>query len=563
MAFDGFFCEALANELQRDIVPCRVEKINCRGASAEFTVYGAKVKKYLFISLAASANFITVRNEAALPNDMPTAFCLLLRKHFQSGKLKSVSAVENERIIKFAFDCPDDLGHISEKVLYAEIMGKYSNLVLVSDGKVLGSLYSGDLVSYKRALMTGLNYELPPKQDKLPFKGLSFEKFDEKCKFCAEKNADRFLLESFFCFSPLSAWEIAYLCTGKSESSVAECTSRKLFDTITKFLEDIKVLNISPSAIYKDGSAVEFFMFPIHRYGENSCTGFSTLCELTSEFFGTKAEKSLLKDRTSDLAKLVSSRLKRIEKKEALQMQELNDCREKDIYRKNGELITSNIYKIKQGDSHCVCHDWDNDTDVEVKLDVRLSPSKNAEKLFKKYRKLKSAEVAIREQLAESNEEKAYLLSVLDTIERCENAEEAELIRDELISSGYLKKSSRVRQRKPCKPIEYTTSGGFSVKVGRNNLMNDALTKSAGKNDIWFHVKHFAGSHVILYTDGMEPSDADYTEAAQLAAKHSSVRSGKNVEVDYTRVRFVHKPAGSKPGFVTYDKYYTAVVEPK
>ena len=159
--------------------------------------------------------------------------------------------------------------------------------------------------------------------------------------------------------------------------------------------------------------------------------------------------------------------------------------------------------------------------------------------------------------------EKKYLESVLDTINRCENAEDAEQIKDELISGGYINKKTKRMQRKPCRPFEYTTPGGFLVRVGRNNVMNDALTKSAEKDDIWFHVKNFSGSHVILYTDGREPGDEDYTEAARLAASHSSVRDGKNIEVDYTRVKYVRKPAGSKPGYVIYDKYYTAVVDPR
>ncbi len=562
MAFDGFFCASVSRELNESIKNFRVEKINCRGSSAEFSIYGEKTKKYLYISLSAAANFVTVRREATLPNDMPSAFCLLLRKHLQAGKIRDISVVENERIIRFVFDSPDELGHISEKTLYAEIMGKYSNLVVTSGGKVLGSLYSADLVSYKRALMPGIEYELPPKQDKISAKGISFDDFAAKCALCPEKRADRFLIDTFFCFSPLTSWETVYNACGNGDAAVEEVGAERLYDAVTKLYGLVEHGTFAPSAVYDGENGVEFHFAPIHRYGSMEIRTFDTLCDLASVYFGERSEKSLLKERTSDLAKIVTSRLKRIEKKELLQKEELEECKKKDELRKKGELVTSNMFRIKQGDESADCTDWETGETVNVKLDVRLSPSKNAEKFFKKYRKLQNAEKAIVAQLEESSLEKNYLESVLDTINRCENAEDAEQIKDELISGGYINKKTKRMQRKPCRPFEYTTPGGFLVRVGRNNVMNDSLTKSADKDDIWFHVKNFSGSHVILYTDGREPGDEDYTEAARLAASHSSVRDGKNIEVDYTRVRFVRKPAGSKPGYVIYDKYYTAVVDP-
>lgn len=562
MAFDGFFCASAAREMRESINGFRVEKINCRGSSAEFSLYGEKTKKYLYISLSASANFVTVRKEPTLPNDMPSAFCLLLRKHLQAGKIRDISAVENERIIKFVFDSPDELGHISEKTLYAEIMGKYSNLVVTSEGKVLGSLYFADLVSFKRAIMPGIAYELPPKQDKISAKDISFEDFAKLCDAASEKKADKFLIENFFCFSPLTAWETVYSACGDGDASVGDAGSERLYNAVKGLYDLVENGTFSPSAVYNGDDGVEFHFAPIHRYGDKAVRTFGTLSELTSVYFGERSEKALLKERTNDLAKIVIARTKRIEKKRLLHLEELEECKKKDEFRKKGELITSNIYRIKQGDDSVDCTDWETGENVNIKLDITLTPSKNAERFFKKYRKLQNAEKAILPQLEESRLEKIYLESVFDTICRCENAEDAEQIKDELIAGGYINKKTKRVQRKPCRPLEYTTPGGFLVRVGRNNIMNDALTKSAAKDDIWFHVKSFSGSHVILYTDGREPGDEDYTEAARLAASHSSVRDGKNIEVDYTRVKFVRKPAGSKPGYVTYDKYYTAVVDP-
>ncbi len=561
MAFDGFFCAAMAEELQATLINSRVEKINCRASAAEFTLYGDRTKKYLFISLAASANFITVRDAPSLPNDIPSPFCLLLRKHLQAGKIRQIEAVENERILKLVFDSPDELGHISEKTIYAEIMGKYSNLILTSGGKILGALYHADLVSFKRAVMPGIAYELPPAQEKLSAKGIGFDKFTSLCESAPEKRADRFLIDNFFCFSPLTARETAFAACGSCEASVSEAGAERLYEAVTGLYETIKNKAFTPTAVYDNGEAAEFSFIDINCYGKREKRRFENLCELTSAFFGEKTQKNLLKERTSDLQKLICARLKRIEKKEALQREELEDCKKKDGCRQYGELLTANLYRLKQGDAKCVCHDWQSGSEVEIALDTRLSPSKNAERFFKKYRKYANAEKAINEQLAESGEERRYLESVLDCVNRCENGEEAELIRDELAVVGYIRKKEKKLQRKPCKPFEYKTSGGFTVRVGRNNAMNDTLTKSADKNDIWFHVKSFPGSHVILYTDGREPGDADCLEAARAAAYHSSVRGGANAQVDYTRVKNVRKPAGAKPGYVIYEKHRTVIAD--
>lgn len=561
MAFDGLFCLTIAKELNKNISNYKIEKINCQSNSAEFSLYGEGKKAYLFISLSASANFVTVRDNPLLSNDNPSAFCLLLRKHLTSGRIKEVKAVENERIIKFTINAPDELGHISEKELYAEIMGKYSNLILASGGKILGSIYTADLVSYKRAIMPGLNYLLPPAQDKISARDIEFEKFASLCASSPDKEASCFLVDSFFCFSPLTAWEVVYNATGNGDLPLREVDSKKLYDSINALYSVIEEGYFYPTAVYKDENAVEFSFIDIHRYTGFEKRHFDTLCGLTSNFFSHKARNDVLKERTSDLQKLIANRIKRIEKKEALQSEELIDCQKKDMYKLYGELLTANLYRLKQGTEKAVCLDWNTGKEVEIPLDKRLSLSKNAENCFKKYRKYTNAEKVIKERLEESKSERDYLLSVLDYVNRCESPEEAEIIRNELAASGYLKKKDKKVQRKEVKPLEYKTQNGFLVRVGKNNIMNDLLTKSAGKNDIWFHVKSFPGSHVILYTDGKEPEDIDYTQAACIAAYHSSVRGDANIQVDYTRVKNVKKPSGSKPGFVIYDKYFTAVAD--
>ena len=295
-----------------------------------------------------------------------------------------------------------------------------------------------------------------------------------------------------------------------------------------------------PRGGLQDGKATEFSFTDIHRYG-NLEKVLSTLCNLASSFSGTRPQ-DILKERTADLQKLIQNRIKRIEKKEALQHEELDECKKKDKYRLYGELLTANLYRLKQGEEKCVCLDWCTGKDVEIPLDKRLSPSKNAEGFFKKYRKLSNAEKVIVGQLAESRAEREYLETVLDNVNRCESMEEAENIR-RLVLAGYLRKRTNPAQRG--KTLWYKTAGGFTVQVGKNNLMNTP-TKSAGKNDLWFHVKDFPGSHILYRW----PGTGTMTTPGRLCCGAPFVGGKQNIQVDYTRVKNIKSPTDQNRGML-------------
>ena len=256
----------------------------------------------------------------------------------------------------------------------------------------------------------------------------------------------------------------------------------------------------------------------------------------------------------------------RTEKKLAAQRAELADCARMDEYRRMGDLITSNLYKLKQGDTRVRLYDYGTEREVDVTLDGRLSPSKNAQRYYKKYAKAKHAQTVLTEQIALAERELDYLSSVQDAVSRAGSERDFAELRQELALAGICgdarasKSGKKGGRPAPSKPLTFTLTSGRTVRVGKNNLQNDALTFGADKTDIWFHVKGFPGSHAVLFTGGAEPTDLDYTESAMLAAYHSKASGGVNVQVDYTPVRFVKKPAGAKPGYVIYDKYFTAVV---
>ncbi|MBP5231057.1 MAG: DUF814 domain-containing protein, partial [Clostridia bacterium] len=265
--------------------------------------------------------------------------------------------------------------------------------------------------------------------------------------------------------------------------------------------------------------------------------------------------------------------LAREQKKAVLLAEELEACAERETLRKYGDLLTANLYRLRPGTASADLEDYETGETLHIPLEIRKTPTQNAQAYYRKYAKMKRAEEAIRIQIEETGRKIRHLESVLDEVDRAADIRDLEDIRRELDETGLGRggkapkgggqAGNRPRQKKGpvSRPLTYRTTDGRTVRVGKNNLQNDALDASAEKNDLWFHIKKFHGSHVILSAEGGEPTDRDYTEAAMLAAYHSEKRGSRNVEVDYTRVKHLRKPSGSPPGFVTYETYYSAVVD--
>ncbi|MEG2004186.1 MAG: NFACT RNA binding domain-containing protein, partial [Clostridia bacterium] len=340
----------------------------------------------------------------------------------------------------------------------------------------------------------------------------------------------------------------------------------KFWFEFSKVVKAIQNGEFCPTIVYKNDIAYEYSFIDIRQYASGYKTKkFENLSSLLNEYYNSKKTAYLISEQSNELFKTINGKIAHVEKKITLQQTDLQQCEARDAYKVNGDLITANMYKIKQGDVSAECVDYSNGEIVSVPLDIRLSPAKNAQKYYKLYTKYKNAVVALTKQIEENKSEKKYLESVFDCLARAETEREIDELKIELETGGYIKKKGKKQKSKPLPPLVFTTSGGFCVRVGKNNIQNDMLTKSADKNDIWFHVKGFSGSHTILFVEdnNNQPNDIDLTEAAQLAAYHSSARGGSKIEVDYTLIRNVKKPSGAKPGFVTYEKQHTAIVDAK
>ncbi len=561
MPFDALYCSRLAPELKA-YVGSRVDKIfRPEAVELDMLIYTpAREKKFLIISASMSSPRVSVfSGEREHPSD-PDSFIMLMRKHLVGARITDVFAVENERIIVFDLDSADEMGYIQKKRIYAEIMGKHSNIILCDgEDRVISALYQSDITSPTRRIMAGLKYEEPPKQQKRSPKGITEEEFTSVLKENPDKLCHKVILDNFLSFSPLIAREIVYKAFGNTDVISADADIKKLYESFIAILE----CPATPCIVYDiDGKAVEISFCNICQYEGMRKEYPKSLSEALNVYYEEKSRNERIAARSRDLTKTVKNILSRLEKKLEAQKHDLFECSSKEESRKAGDAIIGSIYMLKQGMESAELMDYESGEYIRIKLDKRLSPSKNAERYYKKYAKMKRAEAALTEQITQTEKELEYIESVADLISRLSSAEDFEEMKDELAGAGYLKgRRNKGSKKQKTKPLKFTTSGGFIVKVGKNNVQNDFLTFGADKNDYWFHVKNIPGSHTVLYTEGLTPSDEDLTEAATIAARHSKATEGSVVSVDYTLARYVKKPPHSKPGYVTYDKYKTAYIK--
>lgn len=563
MAFDAGMVLALASELEGRIVGARVEKVHQpERDEIVLLLHVGRENLRLVISASPSNPRIHLSTLSKENPSAPPMFCTMLRKYLTGAKVLAVRTLGFERIIFIDFEAHDDLGYPFKVTLVAEIMGKYSNIIFChgDNMKILGAVRPVDFTTSRvRQVLSGMLYEAPPAQDKKNPLEETREGFLGSARD-SEKRPDKFITDTYLGISALVAREIAH----RGEESC-----KALCDEFFRFVDILKSRNFKAVMIVDENSRpVEYCFFDIIQYSGMKKVYFDSISQLIETFFSSRDNSERVKQRAADIFKLLTNTKARLEKKTAIQLSELEECEKKEEMRKLGELITANIYMLKKGMAHARVIDYyeENTPEIMIPLDTRLTPAQNAQAYFKKYTKMKNAELEISKQLENTEREVAYIDSVLDSLSRASGQSELYEIRRELSESGYSsvqKQSHSKKAQVSGKPIEYITSGGYRLLCGKNNLQNDYITtKLAEKSDWWFHIKNAPGSHVIMFAQGEEPSAQDFTEAATVAAYNSSLAEGKNVSVDYTLVKHIKKPSASKPGFVTYTTYWSAVVTP-
>ena len=562
MPLDSITVSALAQELRGRITGAKIDKVqqperdtlilslHGPGGSAKLALCGGVGNARVHITEASYEN-----------PERPPMFCMLLRKHLCGARIAALEQPERERILIFRLDGYDEMGAPVQKKLAVEMIGRGTNVILIDgDGRIIDCLRRVDSdMSALRQVLPGLIYRLPLQQSKPdPFALTAAERRAVWEARDPSLPPDKWLLQSFSCLSPLICRELAFRCAGEPDA---------LPDCLDALVESVAAGEYTPCLLLEDGKPKDFSFLRIRQYGD-AVQGetYPTFSALLDAFYTRRSRAEDMRRRTAALRRTVKNALDRTARKLAMQEEELRQTAKRDEKRRWGELITANLYRApKTGAKSMTVEDFYTDgmPEVTIPLDPLKSPQQNAAAYFREYTKAKTAEGYLTRLIAENRNAAAYLSSVLDEIERAGGEADITDIKRELTQTGYLKeKRGGKEKQRPTAPLRYRSSAGYEILVGRSNLQNDTLTtKTARKGDLWFHVQKLHGSHVILRCDGAEPDSETLREAASLAALHSQAGAGGKVPVDYTRVKYVKKPAGAMPGMVIYTEYATIVAE--
>ena len=578
MALDGLSVCALAQEFAKKLCGARLDKIyQPEHDEIHITMHGGGERFRLLLTANANVARACFTEEAKPNPEQPPVFCMLLRKHIGGGKLVEVLQPDFERILEFRIETYNELGDLVTKTLVIEMMGRHSNIILVDEnGRIVDAIKRIDFsVSTVRQVLPGMMYESPPGQGKKnPLTIEAQDVLDVLSERGEGEQVDKVLLSRFTGVSPLLAREIVFRALGRAEAYIGELDFGARVDIATQMcliFDSVAAGEFSPCFLTDAQSKrpLEFSPITIRQYGSLALVEEGeSIAAFTDRFYRERDQKEHMAHRSAHLVRLVSNHIERCAKKLILQQKELADTEKKEKWKEYGELITANLYRMSEGLEHIIVQNYYEEDlpEVTIPLDVRLSPSANAQKYYKKYAKAKTAEAELTKQMNLAQEELAYLESVEEALQKAKTEADLSEIAAELAEEGYLRRQGKEQKKKKAEsePMVFETTDGFVVLVGKNNKQNDKLTlKTAHGKDLWFHTKNIPGSHTVLvYENEREFTEQAILEAAQLAAYYSKARQSAQVPVDYTLIKYVKKPAGAKPGFVIYTNHQTAYVQP-
>ncbi|MCL2202773.1 MAG: NFACT family protein [Defluviitaleaceae bacterium] len=567
MPLDGATLSGVVHELERALIGGRVDKIS-QPEPDEIVLSirsgGANYKLLLTANASAPRVHFTAQSKAS-PLTAPL-FCMVLRKHLSGGRVLAIQQPEFERIVALAIESRNEMGDMTRKNLLIEIMGKHSNIIL-TDGndKVLDAIkHVPPSLSAVRTILPGAKYVAPPCRGKSNPLAATLTPLPD-----TTETIQGSLFARYNGVSPLLAGEICALAQVHPDTPLSHVTPeemKKLTEAFSALFARVRAGDFSPRIYYDEtGKGVDIAPWPFLSYAHLRAEPYGSASEMLENFYLRRDAAYRLKQKTTDLRKVLSTLLERHQKKALTHEKSLADTQNRDRLRIMGELLTAYLHKIERGaESFAAENFYESNATVEIPLEPTLTPAENAQRYFRQYNKQKRAHIALEGQIAQNTADIAYLESVRTALDTASGEEDMAEIRTELAQQGFIKKipHKKTKQR-PSKPLHYTSSDGFDIYVGKNNTQNDQLTlRTAHTTDLWFHTKDIPGSHVILITRGAEPPEGTIREAANLAAYHSRGRASSNVPVDYTPRKNVRKPAGAKPGYVIYDHHKTLYITP-
>ncbi len=573
MALDGIFLHLLSEELREVLIGSKVDKIHqTQKVELVFTMRTRSGAYRLLMSASGNAPRLHLTTQQIENPPKPPMLCMLLRKHLGGATLVDIQQEGLDRILKLVFSSVNELGDRVTRTLVIEIMAQYSNIILLDEnGVIIDAVKRVDNTkSSVREVLPGLPYELPPKQNKL---SIIDDTPEDILTAITSKNTklNNAILSSMEGMSPVLCREIAFRTAG-IDAVADELTDNQKVKLAFEFemLKNTVIhRTVSPNAVADaDGKLLDFSFVPITQYGSAAqYISYESLSETLERFYFERERLARTKSKAEDLFKNINNLIERLAKKISNQMAELEECKDREEKKIFAELINANLYRLNKGSTVYELENYYDDyKTVKIPVKPELTPTENAQRYYKEYRKLRTAEEMLTKLISEGREELVYLRTVLDELSRAETEREISEIRQELSDGGFVKQKNqgKIKRSQPMPPLEFDAPDGFKVYVGRNNIQNDKLSlKTAMKSDLWFHIQKAPGSHVILALEGREPTEKAMEFAAKVAAYYSSGREAGAVEVDYTEVRNLKKPVGAKPGFVIYHVYNSVLVKPE
>lgn len=571
MAFDGVTIANVVKELNDSLTGGRLYKI----AQPEpdellLTIKTGGGQKRLLISAGASLPLIYL-TDSNKPSPMTApGFCMLLRKHLQNGRILSITQPGLERIIHIEVEHLDEMGDLCRKQLIVEIMGKHSNIIFVNeDNMIIDSIkHISGLVSSVREVLPGKPYFAAQTQDKCNPLETSPEEFASSLT-ARPMAIFKALYSSYTGISPVLAQELCYEAGIDGDASTAACgqhSLQKLYKAFETLVTVIRNGAFTPAIAYTGNHPVEFAAVPLTMYtsGQDHLKPYDSMSALLEAYYAEKNTITRIRQKSSDLRRIVQTALERNVKKYDLQLRQIKDTEKKDTYRVYGELIHTYGYQVPTGSKSMEALNYYTDEMMTIPLDPTLSAVDNAQKYFDKYNKMKRTYEALTELTQEVKEEITHLESISAALDIALAEEDLVEIKEELTQNGYIRRKGGTKKTKiTSRPFHYLSSDGFHIYIGKNNFQNDELTfQFATGNDWWFHAKGIPGSHVVVKSEGaQELPDRTFEEAGRLAAFYSKGRGQDKVEIDYIQKKHVKKPAGAKPGFVVYYTNFSLMID--
>lgn len=550
-----------------------------------FSLYGVQGARRLLISANASAPRLQYTETLRENPDIPPNFCMLLRKYLGGALITQAAQPGFDRIAELSFSCADEFGGVHPRRLICELMGRYSNIILVgSDGRIIDSLrHVDDEMNPSRQVLPGLVYRYPDMQGRLGLEESTPEAVCAALPACEGQKAVGVLLARFGWLSPLTARECAHRASIDADAPLDAANISALAGAVNALRGEILAGETGPYMLWAIGAAgqrekpADYSYICIDQYGSTrEGERFVTYSAMLDAFYARREAAEHMLQRSGAMRKSVRGAKNRLMQKLEAQRAELAASQDREALKRSGDAILASVYLLEKGQTRALLSDYNAQPDVsgifptiEVALDARLNPQDNAQAYYKKYRRAKNAEEKLHALISDGERELAYLESVLDALARADSERTLGEIRAELEANGYAsqrfakkKPGGKPRKAPPVEPMEFSF-GGYTIYAGRNNIQNEYVTfRLAGRGDIWFHAQHVPGSHVLLVCRGQEPTPEVLEACAQVAAWHSGARTAGRCAVDYTAARNVRRQSGGKPGMVFYNSYQTILVTP-